>query len=252
MVEEVEQALRVEDADKRLHDLNAEIAALPKRVAAIERQLEAHLRKLEADRAALSANHKERKQRELDVLTHQQKISKLRDQTLQAKTNEQYRAFQHEIEFCETEIRKAEDRTLDLMSEAEPLEAAVKAAEVALAEERKLVDAEKKSALERTAVDKKQLEELTAQRQTLFAAMSPRLRQTYERLRKKHPGGPIVADATDGRCHACQMVLRPQYFQQLKRATEAMFCESCGRILRYAPAVDQEAMYEGGTRVALS
>ena len=30
---------------------------------------------------------------------HEQKISKLRDQMLGAKTNEQYRAFQHEIEY---------------------------------------------------------------------------------------------------------------------------------------------------------
>ena len=41
---------------------------------------------------------------------------------LQAKTNEQYRAFQNEIGYCETEIRKSEDRILDLMGEAEPLE----------------------------------------------------------------------------------------------------------------------------------
>ena len=39
---------------------------------------------------------------------------------LGAKTNEQYRAFQNEIGFCEQAIRKAEDRILDLMAEGEP------------------------------------------------------------------------------------------------------------------------------------
>ncbi len=74
---------------------------------------------------------------------------------LQAKTNEQYRAFQNEIAYAEGEIRKSEDRILDLMSEAEALEANVKQAEAALAEEKKSVDAEKSRAKQRTETDRK-------------------------------------------------------------------------------------------------
>ena len=62
---------------------------------------------------------------------------------LEAKTNEVYRAFQNEIAYCETEIRKAEDRILELMGESEPLERNVKAAEQALAVERAQVEREK-------------------------------------------------------------------------------------------------------------
>jgi len=46
----------------------------------------------------------------------EQKISKLKGQMVEAKTNEQYRAFQSEIDFCQAEIRKLEDRILDLMA----------------------------------------------------------------------------------------------------------------------------------------
>ena len=98
-------------------ELEKEVAALPKHIAVIEKTLESHQRRLEADRAALTANQKDRKKLEGDVQMNEQKISKLRDQMLGAKTNEQYRAFQHEITFCEDSIRKAEDRILDLMSD---------------------------------------------------------------------------------------------------------------------------------------
>ena len=54
---------------------------------------------------------------------------------LEAKTNEIYRAFQNEIEFCQKEIRKPEDRILELMGESEPLEKNVKTAEAALKRE---------------------------------------------------------------------------------------------------------------------
>ena len=105
---------------------------MPVHIAEIEKKLVSHERKLEADRAALSANQKERKKCEGDIQMQEQKISKLKDQMLQAKTNDQYRAFQNEIDFCQNEIRKFEDRILELMGESEPLDKNVKAAEVAL------------------------------------------------------------------------------------------------------------------------
>ncbi len=80
MIEDVEQSLRLQEVDRQIADLNAEVARLPKHIAEIEKQLETHNRKLEADRAAVLANQKERKQRDLDIGTNQQKISKLRDQ----------------------------------------------------------------------------------------------------------------------------------------------------------------------------
>ena len=131
--------------DLRMAELEKEVAALPKHIAVIEKTLESHQRRLEADRAALTANQKDRKKLEGDVQMNEQKISKLRDQMLGAKTNEQYRAFQHEIEYAQNEIRKSEDRILELMSESESLDVAVKKAEAALKEEKKLVEAEKSS-----------------------------------------------------------------------------------------------------------
>src|SRR2546425_13150066 len=93
--------IRLQEIDNRLADLSREIAALPKHIAEIEKKLTSHERKLEADRAALVANQKERKRCEGDIQVQEQKTSKLKDQMLQAKTNEQYRAFENEIEFCQ-------------------------------------------------------------------------------------------------------------------------------------------------------
>src|SRR6266850_1724283 len=122
MLPDLKLVIRLQDVDTRLAELAREIADLPRHVTEIEKKLISHERKLEADRAALAANQKERKKCEGDIQIQEQKISKLKDQMLQAKTNEQYRAFQHEIEYCQTEIRKSEDRILELMGESEPLE----------------------------------------------------------------------------------------------------------------------------------
>ncbi len=166
--------IQLQSLDQSIAALDKEVAALPKHIAVIEKTLESHLRKLEADRAALVANQKDRKKLEADIQVHQQKISKLRDQMLGAKTNEQYKAFQHEIEFIEKEIRTAEDRILELMTESEPLDQNVKKAEQSLKEEKQSVEAEKARARERTAADQAQLVKLRAERTEAAAKTSSR------------------------------------------------------------------------------
>ena len=86
--------------DLRMAELEKEVAALPKHIAVIEKTLESHQRRLEADRAALTANQKDRKKFEGDVQMNEQKISKLRDQMLGAKTNEQYQRLSARNRVC--------------------------------------------------------------------------------------------------------------------------------------------------------
>ncbi|MBM3775764.1 MAG: hypothetical protein FJW37_11470, partial [Acidobacteria bacterium] len=151
MLPDVKLAIRLQSIDTRIAELMREIAALPKHIAAIEKKLDSHQRKLEADRAALAANQRDRKKLEGDIQVQEQKASKLSAQMHESRTNEQYRAFQHEIEYCQREIRKAEDRILELMGESEPLERNVKTAEAALKLEKAQVEAEQRQARERTA-----------------------------------------------------------------------------------------------------
>jgi len=237
---DVHLVIQLQSLDQKISTLEKEVAALPKHIAVIEKALESHLRKLEADKAALSANQKDRKKLEGDIQLHQQKVSKLRDQMLLAKTNEQYKAFQHEIEFIEKEVREAEDRILELMSESEPLDQNVKKAEKALAEEKKSVEAEKGQARERTAADQKELETLRQQRAQAVTKLPKAALSEYERIRKKWNNTTVVAEAANGRCSACQINLRPQFLQDLRRGDQLMFCESCGRFLYYNPPVSFE------------
>ncbi len=236
MAEGLALAVPLQSLDRQAASLEHEIATLPKQIAEIEKKLESHRRRLEVDRAALTANQRDRKKLEGDIQVQEQKISKLKDQTLQAKTNEQYRAFQNEISWCEGEIRKSEDKILELMESSEPLEKNVKTAEQELARESELVAKEKNRAQEKTAADKKALAAVMAERDAIREKMSAKLYADYERIRKKTKG-TVVAEAVDGRCDACMITLRPQFLQELKLGEKIMYCESCGRILMYNPPV---------------
>lgn len=248
MLPDIQHAIRLQILDDRITALTKEIATLPKHIAEIEKKLESHLRRLEHDKAALAGNQKDRKRLEGDIQTHEQKISRLKGQMMEAKTNEQYRAFQQEIDFAGQEIRKAEDRILELMSEAEPLDRNVKAAEGSLASEKKLVEEDKLQARERTAADQKEIENLRAERAGIIGQMTPSVAANYERIRKGR--GVAVSEVNAGRCSKCNIALRPQFYQDLKKGDRIMTCESCGRILYYNPPQAVEDL--GGRRVNMS
>ena len=239
MLPDLQLVIRLQEIDNRIAELDREIAALPKHIAEIEKKLVSHERKLEADRAALSANQKERKKCETDIQVEDQKISKLKDQSREAKTNEQLHAFQKEIEFIQASIRKMEDRILELMTESEPLDRNMKIAEGALKTEKTQVEAEKAQARERTAADQAAAQQLHHERSTVVPQIAPAVYQRYERVRKTRRGIG-VAEAIDCRCSVCNMAMRLQFFQDLKKGDQVMACESCSRILYYNPPVALE------------
>ena len=235
MNQDVEKALHLQRIDMQRGDLEKEIAALPKHIAAIEQQLGSHQKQLETNRATLAANQKDRRGQETDIQTHQQKISKLREQMMTAKNNEQYRAFQHEITFCEESIAKCEDRILVLMEQTEQLESNVKAAEAALAKEKVHVEAEKDAARKRTSQDQAKLKELLAERTEVQTSIPAAVLAAYERIRKRT--AVVVAEASGGRCQACQLELRPQVMQEVRKGDGIYYCENCRRMLYYNPPV---------------
>jgi len=236
MSPDIECASRIQVIDQKIVTLEKEIAALPRYIGDIEKKLDSHQKQLDADKAALAVNSKERKTLEGTVADSQAKISKLKDQMTSAKTNEQYQAFQKEINHFTEVISRSEDHILELMESAETLESAVKKSEAELAVERKHVEGQKVKARERAATDQKAIADAKAQREDLVKKISPSVYKAYEYVKKK-VGVNVVCEAIDGSCTGCRLALRPQFYQELKFAKDVRYCENCQRILFYNQAV---------------
>jgi len=233
MAPEIELVVRLQRIDDQIRALTREIQSLPRQIQEIEQTLAVHQRQLEAEEAALRANQKERRRLEGEIQMLEQKISKLKDQTFEVKTNEQYWALQHEIEYCQGKIREFEDRVLELMLESETLEQNVERARRALEQERLEVERRKREAQEKAERDRQELERARQQRAEIVRQLNPDLYRLYERVSKRY-NGFAVARGIDGQCSACHIVMRPQFYQDLRKAEQIMICESCGRLLYYA------------------
>lgn len=233
MLPEIENLLKLQDADKEIRRLQDEVAELPKRVAAIEAKLAGTKAQLEKAHAAVKADEAARRKYDTNIKELQEKISKYRDQSLAVKTNEQYRALMDEIQFAERGISTNEDKILELMVNADVRDKEVKAAQAELKEETAEIEREKEQARQRTAEDEKLLAEWRGKRDQLRSGISENLLRHYERVSKFRGSG--IAEVRDHKCMGCQVILRPQTYNDVRSGKETVYCDSCQRVLFFNP-----------------
>ena len=226
--------IELQELDSAIGGLSAEIQRLPLKIAEIEGQLAAHIQKREADQQALAGNQQARRKRENEIAALREKISRYRDQMLDVKTNEQYRAFLHEIEFHETEIGKLEDEILAEMVASESLEESLRESEQSLAEERACAQQEITAAEKQQQEEGKKLSDVQARREATQQQLTADVYARYQRIAALRKG-LAVAPASDGTCQACYVLLRPQAYNDIKTNQQILVCESCNRILYYVP-----------------
>ena len=211
------------------------IAEQPERSQALEARLRDAEAALENARARLAENQGARRVLEKDQAAIQGRLSKFKGQLMEVKTNREYQTMQKEIEVAAEEVQRIEDQILDRMLEADGLGAAVKAAEQALAAEKAAVAADRRALDEEVAALQKELEETSAAREPLVAALDARLLYTFEQIARMRKG-VAVAEARDGHCTICHVRLRPQVFNEVRRNDSIIQCDTCQRILYFVAA----------------
>ncbi len=220
---------------KRLRD---EMIALPKLVA----QLEAKAKATAGQRAVvidlIAKEEAQRRRQESDVKDYQAKIGKIRRQLDLATDTKQVTAFEHEIAFAQAAISKLEDAELESMERSEQLEAQKVVADQAVAAAEARHTQERQRAVATIAADKAALAEIEAQRMAQRATVGEAALSMYDRIAKAKGTG--IAEALNQKCTACQMMQRPQRWNDIRNRDndEMMTCESCGRLLWYDPTRD--------------
>jgi uncharacterized protein len=237
MLPDIENLLKLQQADKEIRRLQDEIAELPKRVAAIEQKLAGTKAQLEKAQADVKTDEAARKKHDASITDLRGKISKYRDQSLDVKTNEQYKALLAEIQFAEKEIAQIEDKILEIMVNADSRASEVKAAQAELKEETAEIEKEKEQARQRTTEDQKLLAEWNGKRDQLRTVIDEDLLRQYERVSKFRGSG--IAEVRGQKCMGCQVMLRPQTYNDIRAGDKVMYCDSCQRVLYMNPAEEK-------------
>jgi predicted nucleic acid-binding Zn-ribbon protein len=230
---ELQKLIELDKVNQEIAHLKDEIATLPKKVAQIEAKLATAKAQVDAAKTAIKSQEADKRKHESDIQDWQQKISKFREQSLSVKTNEQYKALMTEIEFAEKHISECEEKILVGMDSAEGLNAALKKAEEELKADAAEIEQEKAHVRSVTAEDEKRLAELDKQGRELRSAVDTSLLAHFERISTKRKGA--ITEAYDQKCGACNVMLRPQKYNELLSNKGLSTCDSCGRILYIDP-----------------
>ncbi len=235
---DLEKLKELQQLDLAIAALKAEVAAVPKRVQQIETKLSSAKKRVDDAKAAIKANELERRNHEHEIQSENNKIIKFREQSSSVKTNEQYKALLSEIAHAEQAIRGHEDKILEAMVSLDAIRAEVKAAEAALKAETAVNDKEKSAAEAEGKEKAAQLAERQEHRNQLRGGVTESVLTQYDRVSKARGTG--IAEARGQRCLGCQVMLRPQVWQDIRNGENAVECSSCSRILYYDPAHDHE------------
>jgi predicted nucleic acid-binding Zn-ribbon protein len=231
----LEPIVAVQKKDRRLIKLMREIRDIPQRKSDIEAQLAGSAQKLET--ALDSRKHTEvsLKDLELEVEGLKERVNKYKVQQMEAKTNDQYRAFVKEIGTVEQEISDLEDKEIVLMENLEQGKAIVSECEEKLNGEKAGIADELAELDERSAELTEQLESMKAARARAAEQCDQAILLKYSRIMNNKRDFAVVMVEPGGHCGGCHMKLPPQVTNDARNPTQIVGCNFCGRIV-YNPA----------------
>ncbi len=231
---DLEHLIALQQLDSALHDAERRLADEPARLSALDSRLGAARGAVATAQANVIANQTARRDIDREVILHQGRLQKYRDQSMAVKTNDEFRAIQHQMVFEQNEIKTHEDRMLERMMEADDLAAALKTAEQELGSAQKEVEAERRAIAAEHEVLRGRVDTLRAERAGLVARVSAEALGVFDLISKRR-SGIAIAEARDGICTVCHVRLRPQVFNTVRRNEAIIQCDSCQRILFFTP-----------------
>jgi uncharacterized protein len=230
----VEKLLVIQDRDRKIGRLAREINDLPERRRMIESQLDAHKKALEAAEDVIRKKGLEQKELEAQIEQRKERIQKLRQQQFEVKNNDDYRAFEHQIESVNKDILAIEERELVMMEAVEAANAVRDEKIEALKSEETIVNEELARFKERAANIEKELIELETKRRALAEDMDPDWLARYDRIFKHH-GDFALVTVEHNTCGGCHMKLPPQLAHDARKLDSMTTCMYCGRLLYFIP-----------------
>ena len=231
----LESIYALQKKDRRLIKLMREIRDIPQRKSDIEAQLAGSAQKLET--ALDSRKHTEAslKELELEVESLKEKVTKYKLQQMEAKTNDQYRAFVKEIGVVEREISELEDKEIVLMEALEKGKAIVVECEEKLNGEKAGIADELGVLDARSTELTEQLGQMKADRTRTAEQCDKAILQKYTRIMNHKRDFAVVMVEPGGHCGGCHMKLPPQVTNDARNPTKIVACNFCGRIVYNPP-----------------
>ena len=232
MTHPLEAIVALQKKDLRLIRLLREVQDIPKRKDDIEQQVNGFKRKLEETSEQRKKIEVKINELEDETSLANDKITKYKQQQMDADTNEQYRAFVKEIGTVEEQIKEFEEQEIDFLEKLEDLKKSEQKYNNHLSEAQESISDELKELNERNDDLNERLERMKADRKLSAEKCDPLILKKYVRiLQNKKDIAVVQVSDTNNCCGGCHMQLPPQIINDAKNINKIVNCNFCGRIV---------------------
>ncbi len=235
---DIEKLIELQALETRTKHFTARIEQFPRQMAAMQERLHGTKSLMDQQAKTLRRIAADRRQLEGEIQVIEERVSKYRSQLSEVKTNDQYKALLHEIDFHSERIHKMEDEILVSMEKEESLRAESLRLEQQFLKESAQVDQEEQVAREDVEETKINLARREEECRALIALIAPEVYETYRKiagLRK----GVALARATEN-CQGCHVRIRPSVLGRVMGGQQIVNCDSCDRFLYWKPDTPYE------------
>ena len=233
MKAELEKLVALQILDTSIRKLEKELQAIPERRAEIEKEFDQRAFEIRALETRRDEAKHTRARLEIEVVEQRGRAERAERNLMSSKKQDEYTAAIREADAARKQISALETQVLEQMENLDQSEAALKERVDEIASLNSDREARLKTFDEDTRLQSDQLVAARAERDRLFANLPKPMSGLYARISARIRDGVAVAEARNRSCSACFMSIRPHVMSEIRRGSEVITCDNCGRILYY-------------------
>ncbi|OGF58838.1 MAG: hypothetical protein A2Y62_10185 [Candidatus Fischerbacteria bacterium RBG_13_37_8] len=222
--------IHLHELDQEISILNDKLRILPREINNLDASVQKFIEEINSKKNLIEKVQETRRKLEIEIDILNDKKNKYKEQIKSIKTNKEYTALLQEINIQDNAIRAVEDEIIEKMEIIENLQGEINEIQAQFDHEKEIIQAQKnellkeKEHIEYTLAQKKQ------QRKETKDLLPVPLLQRYLNI-ARFRNGSAMAEVRDEICLSCNVRLRPQLWEDLKRMEDLLMCESCHKLL---------------------
>ncbi len=228
---QIEKLLIVQDRDITLQNIEQELARIPQERAKIEALIESEKDNIESAGRALKEKEVQRNELDHKVKGRESDITRFKNQQLEVKKNDEYRALTQQIEQAEKEIAELEETELELMLEIDSTRETYEAEKATIEARIKDQHEEIKRLGEREHNLKGSIEDAKKAVAESREGVEDSYIEHYDRVKKLAKRPPYVVPIQQHKCGGCHLRVSNEVSRGAMDAGEPHFCDQCARMV---------------------
>lgn len=222
--------IHLHELDQEISHLQKSLKNIPNEIKELEKSLNKYILQIETKKQQIEKIQAEKFKLEKEIEILQDKKNKYKDQVKLIKSNKEYAALQEEIRLQDNAIRAVEDEIIEKMEVIENIENELKIINEEYKNESAIIQEKKKQIIEKKNELENQLDLNLKYRQETVNLIPELLLQKYNKI-ANYKNGSAMTEVRDEICMSCNIRLRPQLWEDLKKMDQLYECESCHKIL---------------------